>query len=150
MNAFRSPVVIATLLALYWTPAIPRVSNALAPCPDSPNCVMSDAPRIEQRVPSIPFTDAPAAAQARVRAALIAEPRTTVVAERDGYLRAECRSLVFRFVDDVEVEVDSTARVFRFRSASRVGRSDLGVNRKRVMRIIARLAAHPSDAAPAR
>jgi uncharacterized protein (DUF1499 family) len=55
------------------------------------------------------------------------------VAERRGdYLRAECRSRVFRFVDDLELLFDDAAGVVRYRSASRVGRSDLGVNRRRV------------------
>jgi len=59
--------------------------------------------------------------------------------ERDGYVRGECRSFLFRFVDDVDIVVDPVARVFRFRSASRVGRSDLGVNRQRIERITSRL-----------
>jgi len=87
----------------------------------------------------VPFTDAPDRAQARARAALLAEPRTTVVEERAGYLHAESRSRVFRFVDDVEVVVDADARVFRFRSASRVGRRDFGVNRARMQRVSGRL-----------
>jgi uncharacterized protein (DUF1499 family) len=92
-------------------------------------------------MPALPFVDAPAAAQARARAALLAEPRTRIVAEAPGYLRAEARSRLMRFVDDVEVVVDGAARVVRFRSASRVGRSDLGVNRARMERFAERFRA---------
>jgi uncharacterized protein (DUF1499 family) len=53
---------------------------------------------------------------------------------------------VFRFVDDVDIVVDTAAHVYRFRSASRVGRSDLGVNRQRIARIAARLA--PASTTP--
>lgn len=114
-------------------------ASRLAPCPDTPNCVSTEAERASQRVEVVPFTDAPAEALRRARAALESEPRTTVVQEGDGWLRAESRSFLFRFVDDVDVVVDAEARCFRFRSASRVGRGDLGVNRKRVERIAARL-----------
>jgi uncharacterized protein (DUF1499 family) len=131
---------MASLLALYLHPRqAVQADNVLAKCPDTPNCVSTEAERDAQRVPAVAFTDAAEVAQARARAALLAEPRSKVVVERAGYLHGECRSLIFRFVDDVDIVVDSTAHVFRFRSASRVGRSDLGVNRKRVDRIAARL-----------
>jgi uncharacterized protein (DUF1499 family) len=61
-----------------------------------------------------------------------------VVARTESYLHAEFTSLFFRFVDDVEFLVDDAAKVIHVRSASRLGRSDLGVNRKRVERIRAR------------
>jgi uncharacterized protein (DUF1499 family) len=73
------------------------------------------------------------------RAALLAEPRTRVVIDQPGYLRAEATSRLFRFIDDVEIVVDTANRVYRFRSASRVGKGDMGVNRERMMRVAARL-----------
>ena len=66
--------------------------------------------------------------------------KTTTTEVLEGYLHAECKSFVFRFVDDVDIVVDPVAHVYRFRSASRIGRSDLGVNRQRIARISARLA----------
>ena len=45
---------------------------------------------------------------------------------------------MFRFVDDLECRLDAENRVIHVRSASRVGYSDLGVNRKRVERLRAR------------
>jgi uncharacterized protein (DUF1499 family) len=137
----RSTLIMASLLSLFWHAPRPVGSdNVLAPCPDTPNCVSTEATKASQRVPSVPFTDAPEAALRRAKVALLAEERSTITVERAGYLRGECRSLVFRFVDDVDIVVDSATRVFRFRSASRVGRSDLGVNRQRITRIAARLA----------
>ncbi|QJR35680.1 DUF1499 domain-containing protein [Gemmatimonas groenlandica] len=134
-------VIMASLATLYWHPPLQVGSdNVLPPCPDTPNCVSTEATRSSQRVPTVSFTDTPVAALARAKAALLAEPRTTITAEREGYLHAECKSLVFRFVDDVDIVVDPVAHVYRFRSASRLGRSDLGVNRKRIARLSARLA----------
>lgn len=88
---------------------------------------------------AVPFTDSPASAFARAKAAVLAEPRTKIVAEAPDWLKAERKSFIFRFVDDVEIVVDADSHTFRFSSASRVGKSDLGVNRKRMERISARL-----------
>ncbi len=62
-------------------------------------------------------------------------PRTTVDHAEDGRLAATFTSLVFRFVDDLDLVVDQEAGVVHVRSASRVGRFDLGVNRRRVEKI---------------
>jgi uncharacterized protein (DUF1499 family) len=121
---------------------------ALQPCPSTPNCVSTEARDARHAMEPLPYTGAPGEAQARARAALLAEPRTRVVTERPGYLHAEARSRVFRFVDDVEVLVDSAASVVRFRSASRVGRGDMGVNRARMKRFGDRFRA--SDSASGR
>ncbi|HEX2483965.1 MAG TPA: DUF1499 domain-containing protein, partial [Myxococcota bacterium] len=77
----------------------------------------------------------PAVAWAGVREAVGGLPRTRIVDEAPGYLRAESRSRIFRFVDDLELELRSEARSVAVRSASRVGRSDFGVNRARVERL---------------
>ncbi len=121
----------------------------LAPCPSSPNCVSSESAPTDtvHAMAAIAFTDAPDAAHTRARAALLAEPRTAVTLEQPGYLRAEATSLIVRYVDDVEVVVDSAARVFRFRSASRIGRGDQGVNRARMTRVGERLRAGASGGA---
>jgi len=68
-------------------------------------------------------------------------PRTVIVAQTDDYLHAEFTSGLFRFVDDVEFYVDSARYEIQFRSASRTGYSDLGVNRKRMTDIVNRFEA---------
>ena len=55
-----------------------------------------------------------------------------VVVATDTYVYAEARSRVFGFVDDVEFRFDDSAKKIDFRSASRVGRRDFGVNRSRM------------------
>lgn len=87
----------------------------------------------------IPFHDSAEQAQARVRAALTGEKRTTIVADQPGVMRAEVRSRFFGFVDDVDVVIDADARLIRFRSAARRGKYDFGVNRQRMQRFSARL-----------
>lgn len=133
---------MASLLSFNAQPPQPaHADTVLVPCPNTPNCVSTEAQRPAQRVQTIAFTDTPDAALRRARAALLAEPRSKVTTEGTDRVHGECRSLIFRFVDDVDIVVDSVAHVFRFRSASRVGRSDMSVNRKRIDRIAARLQA---------
>jgi uncharacterized protein (DUF1499 family) len=62
-------------------------------------------------------------------------PRTRIVSEEPDYLKAECRSAVFHFTDDVEILFVDAAKRIHFRSASRLGRRDFGVNRRRMEEI---------------
>jgi len=114
-----------------------RTTTPLAPCPDSPNCVSSQAAESdhEHYIEPFRFNGDPAEAWQRLKAAVLAEKRVTVMVEQSDYLRAEMRSLLFRFVDDIEFFLASDKNLIHVRSASRVGYSDFGVNRKRVERI---------------
>ncbi len=80
----------------------------------------------------IPYDGPPEQARARLLEVLRNHPRTRIVRQEPGYLKAECRSRVFRFVDDVEFVFDDEAQQIHFRSASRLGRRDFGVNRERM------------------
>ena|GEM_PF-553572 len=145
------PLVLGAALLLAGCGGTGRLAPAggpLRPCPSTPNCVTTEAADARHSMPPIPYPGTAEAAQARARAALLAEPRTRIVTERPGYLHAEARSRLFRFVDDVEVIVDGG--FIRFRSASRVGRSDLGVNRARMERFSARFRAAQTARAVAR
>ena len=106
----------------------------LAPCPDSPNCVSSFETDDEHGIEPLQFNGSTEAAKTRIKEAVAAMPRTTLITEEERYLHFEFRSMIFRFVDDVEFlfEEDGTVHL---RSASRVGYSDLGVNRKRIEEI---------------
>jgi uncharacterized protein (DUF1499 family) len=104
----------------------------LAPCPDTPNCVCTQAADDAHRIEPLAHDGTPEEAMTRLKAALSALPRTRIVTETPDYLHAESTSLLFRFVDDVEFLLDRERKVIHFRSASRVGRSDLGVNRRRM------------------
>lgn len=112
------------------------MARVLKPCPSSPNCVSSLAEEDAQhRVPPLTWTGDLAAAQARLRQAVLAAGNATFVVEEGTYWRIEFRSRIFRFVDDVEFLFDLQAKRIHVRSASRLGYSDLGVNRTRVEKI---------------
>jgi uncharacterized protein (DUF1499 family) len=108
------------------------VDERLASCPDKPNCVCTQATDERHAIPPLRYTGSAAEALANLKAVLAARPRTTLVTATDTYLHGECRSRLFRFVDDVEFLIDDAEKVIHFRSASRAGHSDLGVNRQRM------------------
>jgi uncharacterized protein (DUF1499 family) len=104
----------------------------LAPCPDSPNCVSTQAEDDDHRMAPIPYTGSPEAAKGRLVSIVTSMPRTRVVEETPQYLYVEFRTAIMRFADDVEFYIDEAAGVIHFRSASRLGYSDMGVNRRRM------------------
>lgn len=113
-------------------PKLGPVDGRLRACPDSPNCVSSQAPDAGHRVDPLPAGRDPAAALPGLRAVIEGMPRTQIVSAQGDYLHATFTSALFRFVDDLELLLDRGAGVVHVRSASRIGYSDLGANRKRV------------------
>lgn len=78
------------------------------------------------------YEGSPPASLERLKQIVAAMPRAKIVSTSDDYLHAEFTSAIFRFVDDVEFLIDPAAGVIHFRSASRIGYSDLGANRRRM------------------
>lgn len=111
----------------------------LAACPDSPNCVSSDAGDDAKRVQPFQFDGDQAAVWTALRAAVEAEPRTTVISDDGTYLHAEAKSRIFGFIDDLEFLLKPEERMIAIRSAARTGHSDFGVNAERVEAIRGRL-----------
>jgi uncharacterized protein (DUF1499 family) len=104
----------------------------LPPCPASPNCVSSLEPSGAHHVEPFPYRGTQAEARARLIDAILSMPRAKMVVAEGNYLQVEFRSVVFRFVDNVEFLFDGGNKVIHVRSASRVGYYDFGVNRRRV------------------
>ena len=86
------------------------------------------------------------AAFARLAAIVAAMPGATVMTSQPGYLYAEFRTPMLKFVDDVEFLLDQPATAIQMRSASRLGRKDFGANRKRLESIRQRFDARPLPA----
>ncbi|MGE0873686.1 MAG: DUF1499 domain-containing protein [Burkholderiales bacterium] len=113
----------------------------LARCKRTPNCVSSqaDPADAEHFIAPIAFRGGSVEAMEAVRAALGQMERCTVLRHEENYLYAEFRSKLMGYVDDVEFVHDPVAGVIHVRSASRLGRRDFGVNRKRVEAVRARI-----------
>lgn len=110
------------------------MNEPLPACPKTPNAVSSEADKADALhfIEPISFSGDPAAAWARITEVVRQLPRTKVVESAESVLRAECRSLIFRFVDDLELRLRPDEGFIAVRAAARLGRHDFGVNRKRV------------------
>lgn len=122
------------------SPTLGVTEGKLAPCPTSPNCVSTQTDSQAHQLPPVSWSGGREEAMARIKEVIDRDfSRAQLIDEGPGYLRYEFRSLIFRFVDDVEFYIDEAAEEIHFRSASRVGHSDLGVNKSRMHKIGAAL-----------
>ncbi len=109
--------------------------RTLLPCPSSPNCVSTQATGEGHAIAPFQYKKSRVEAKEALKAVLATLPRTKLVEEGESYLHYEVTSLLLRFIDDVEFLFDETTKTVHFRSASRTGYSDLGVNRKRMEQV---------------
>jgi uncharacterized protein (DUF1499 family) len=110
----------------------------LAECPDTPNCVCSDCEHGTKMGP-LEFTSNADDAKAALMKALAAKG-IRVVEHNDNYIHAVATTPIMRFKDDLEFLIEPHAKRIQFRSASRLGKSDMGKNRARLEEIFALLA----------
>ncbi|MEL6579760.1 MAG: DUF1499 domain-containing protein [Cyanobacteria bacterium J06621_12] len=106
----------------------------LAACPGTPNCVNSQATDAQAKIDALP-----AVSLAEIKGVVEGMEGTTIIEETGDYLYAEFKSKLMGYVDDVEFYRDEANNAVQVRSASRLGKSDLGVNRKRVEEIRSKL-----------
>ena len=109
--------------------------HGLQPCPDRPNCVTSLNGGDTHGVSPILYLSGREAAREKIRKIVSEMERTRIITDQPGYLHVVFTSRVMRFKDDVEFWFPEKGNSIHIRSASRVGYSDLGVNRKRVEEI---------------
>lgn len=137
----RQTVMLGTIITfltgcMHDIPKLGVENNRLKPCPDTPNCVAShpDTPE-NQKVPPILYTAEQSLAYDQMEA-LLSEREDVIVVTREHahYLRADFRTPLMGFIDDVEFYFQVPG-VIAVRSASRVGYSDLGANRRRIEEI---------------
>ncbi|MCU0526631.1 MAG: DUF1499 domain-containing protein [Elainella sp. Prado103] len=117
-------------------------AGKLSACPSSPNCVNSQTPTgdAEHSIAPIAYKSASSEVIPKLKAVIEGMERTKIVTETADYLYAEFTSALMGYVDDVEFYLDpTTPGQLQVRSASRLGQSDLGVNRKRIEEIRSQL-----------
>jgi uncharacterized protein (DUF1499 family) len=107
----------------------------LSPCPSSPNCVSTQAQDEGHAIAPFRYRKSRAEAKEALKEVIRSFPRTKLVEDYESYLHYEFTSLLLRFVDDVEFLFDDETKTIHFRSASRTGYGDMGVNRKRMEQV---------------
>ena len=104
----------------------------LSACPSSPNCVCSDETGTSSAIEALRLAIDASDAWPLIEQAVRELPRTHIVSNGAEYIHAECTSSLLGFVDDLELHLRAHDGLVAVRSASRLGYSDFGVNRKRV------------------
>ena len=105
---------------------MPDPKSGLSPCLNPLNCVFFQKE----------FEDVDKTFEQLIRIAQKL-PRTKVLEANEKYWKGDCRSLIFRFPDDLEIlKIDKKIQI---KSASRYGGGDLGVNGTRVGRLLTAL-----------
>jgi len=104
----------------------------LTPCPNTPNCVSSQSSDAVHKIEPLTYNSTPEQAFTEIKCLIQSLPRTKIITESEDYLHVEFTLPIVGFVDDVEFYLERNANVIHVRSASRLGMSDLGVNRRRI------------------
>ncbi len=119
-------------------PDLGLLNGQLRVCPATPNCVSSErqdtGAYVEPLMVSTAVDDGWITLWKDAKKTIV-ESGGNIVTEGDGYLHATFETMLLRYVDDVELRLDKNKRLIHMRSASRVGRSDMGANRVRVEKI---------------
>lgn len=115
-----------------------QIDGHLKPCPDTPNCVNSEQ-HVNEKASIDPLQVSGSSLDSwQALQQAVEEEGGRIEMVNDTFLHATFRSRIFRFVDDVTCRLDRKNQLIHMSSASRVGYSDFGVNRKRVEMIRAR------------
>ncbi len=115
-------------------PELGLLDGRLRPCPSTPNCISSEGQGGYAFVEPLAYSATTTDAWQAIKQTVIATGGD-IVSEQNTYLHATYATPLLRFIDDVEFRLDENHNVIHIRSASRVGRSDMGMNHKRVARI---------------
>ena len=104
--------------------------NQLADCPSSPNCISSTAQSEDKFYPHLTYQGTTEQAKHKLMEVLNAYPGAEIANNGDHYIHAQFTTAIMRFTDDAEFLILEDG--IQVRSASRVGYSYLGKNRKRM------------------
>lgn len=127
-------IVVVIAYMFYKNNTVPSYigveEGKLAPMPSTPNAVSSQTDDSEKRVESISFDDADKAKK-RVMAVLNKMTGNEVITDEGDYMHVVFTTPTMKFHDDVELYFDTENGVLHYRSQSRTGYSDKGLNRAR-------------------
>jgi len=110
-------------------------NGQLADCPQTPNCISSESNDVTHQVKPLHYHSSPQQALNQLKQILEDTNNAEIITQKDNYIYAQFTTTMLGFVDDVEFYLEPDSALIHVRSASRIGESDLGVNRRRIERI---------------
>ena len=111
------------------------VDGKFYPCPNTPNCVSTQALDNLHKIDPIQYSGSLSEVKEKIVKIINSLKRSKIITNKENYIHVEFRTATFRFVDDVEFLFDDSEKIIHFRSRARLGYSDMGVNRKRMENI---------------
>ncbi|MDJ0507891.1 MAG: DUF1499 domain-containing protein [Crocosphaera sp.] len=126
---------LATIFAATQPDNLGVSNQQLLSCPSTPNCVNSQSQDTEHSIPPLSYQRNKKDVISELKNIINEQERTKIIAETDNYLYAQFTTRWMGFVDDVEFYINEAQGVIDIRSASRLGESDLGLNRQRIEQI---------------
>lgn len=131
-------ILSVVIIGILWArtasrPELGIYNDKLLPLPNTPNCVATQSGTSTQLMEPISYATNRETAHKKLLQIINQMPRTTLVQNEPEYIYVVFRSAFFGFPDDVEFQFADNK--IHFRAAARLGRSDLGVNRKRMENI---------------
>jgi uncharacterized protein (DUF1499 family) len=139
MRLLLNGLVLFTLIGLWGCGAskpkdLGMNNGQFKPCPSSPNCVSTQADTSDEEhyMAPIPYQGSRESAQKKIMAVIDEMPRTKVLKDKENYIHVTFTTRIMRYVDDVEFYLPADDKLIHFRSASRLGYSDMGKNRERM------------------
>lgn len=138
-------LVVLVLLSgcgfLFWqnsqVPELGHVNGQLKPLSANPNGVSTHTDDPSKQVAPWPFKEDLATTMAAIRHTLNQVEGAEIVEDQSNYLRVVFVTPLMRYRDDAEFYLDEASQQVHFRSASRAGKSDLGLNRERFDKLTA-------------
>lgn len=111
------------------------INGHLSKCPETPNCFSTENKNHTGHYISpinISEENKSNSDSLLILKEIIQSMGGEIKTEKEHYFSSTFTSNIFGFVDDLEIRIDNIESVIHIRSASRVGRSDMGVNKKRI------------------
>ena len=136
-------VILAILIALrIYTPKLgssvalgftsTNGISQLGDCPNTPNCQGSESTRSKQQTDRFELNQSADQAISTLATIITTFPGAAIVEQTDRYLHATFTTRLMGFVDDAEFLLSDDKQSIQVRSASRLGKSDLGANAARI------------------
>lgn len=104
----------------------------LSGCDDLQNCTASTATNSRNLIEALTYNVPASDAIAAFSRLITSQSGTQIITQEPNYLHATYKTTLLGYTDDLELLLDESSGILNVRSASRIGRSDLGANRKRI------------------
>ena len=138
------PLLTIILAGCTSAPEQPGADAVLPPCGMLPNCVNSASGTGGSAIAPLQATTEQWQALKRW---LAAQDDWTITVETADFVQAVVKTPLMQFRDDVQLAFKQQASDIQVRSSSRLGISDMGVNRRRIESLRAHLASEAAAAA---